>query len=297
MAVTAADLFPVNSTDAQFRDWGSNISAMLAAVGLVQTADTGQINWATVTRPLAVNTFQGYEIWRFNDALQATVPVYFKIEYGSGNASAAVPGIRMQVGSSSNGSGTLGGQLSCQTRIGSNSSSAATPYSCKVSGASNRIIVAFFITDLSNSQPFLFAIERTKDTSGSDTSEGVFFQWGATFCQNITGPNASGVMWGQFIPPSGAVPVQSRTIAPGNENTTVDGADTIVYAPVMAFPRIKNPGRNLLAYRFADISPTFQVLAGTIYGQAQTFMNVGMTWLSFVNGVTSNQGAILMRWD
>jgi hypothetical protein len=36
--------------------WGSGIAAQIAAMGLVQTSDTGQINWATVTRP-AINTF------------------------------------------------------------------------------------------------------------------------------------------------------------------------------------------------------------------------------------------------
>jgi hypothetical protein len=43
------------------------IAAQIAAMGLVQTSDTGQINWVTVARP-ALNTIAGYEIWRFNDA-------------------------------------------------------------------------------------------------------------------------------------------------------------------------------------------------------------------------------------
>lgn len=297
MAVSSVDLFGVNTTDAQFRDWGSSLSAQLAALGLVQTGDTGQINWTTVTRPLAVNTFQGYEIWRFNDALQATAPMFLKIEYGSGNAAASAPGLRIQIGSSSNGTGTIGGQLSCQARINSNSSSAATPYACKFSGATNRIAVAMFITDLSNSMPFFFSIERSKDTSGNDTGEAFIFQWGAVFNQNITGPNASGVIWTQWVPASGAIPVQARCSVPVNENTSVDGADYIVYAPALAFPRLKNPGRNLLAYRANDLAPAFQVLAGTIYGVSQTFLTLGSVWLSYVNGVTSASGALLMRWE
>lgn len=64
------------TTDAAFRTWGLAYNAKLAAAGLVQTADTGQIDWATVLAATAINTVQGYEIWRFDDALQATVPVF-----------------------------------------------------------------------------------------------------------------------------------------------------------------------------------------------------------------------------
>jgi hypothetical protein len=70
------------SDDATFRVWGSGLAAQIAAMGLVQTSDTGQINWATVTRP-AIGALAGYEMWRFNDALQATKPVFIRLDYGS----------------------------------------------------------------------------------------------------------------------------------------------------------------------------------------------------------------------
>lgn len=113
-----------HSSDAGFRAWGAEINAKFVSVGLVQTADTGQINWTTVTRP-AINTVGGYEIW--------TLPggaLTFKIEYGSGNP-VAVPSMWLTVGTGSNGSGTITGQSSTRTQNGfttSNVASTVTAY-------------------------------------------------------------------------------------------------------------------------------------------------------------------------
>jgi hypothetical protein len=109
MTTSTFSAAPTNATDAEFRDWGSKLSDALAAVGMVKTADTGQIDWATVVKPAAISTYQGYEVWRFNDTLQATAPLFLKIEYGSGVSVATRPGLRLQVGKGTNGAGTLTG--------------------------------------------------------------------------------------------------------------------------------------------------------------------------------------------
>ncbi len=95
------------STDASFRTWGSMISALLASAGLTKMSDTGTIDWATVVGP-AINTYAGFEVWRFNDAEQATTPVFIKLEYGRGGVTTRAA-LRVDVGSATNGSGTLSG--------------------------------------------------------------------------------------------------------------------------------------------------------------------------------------------
>jgi len=108
--------FAINhNSDANFRAWGSDLSTSLGQVGLVQTADTGQINWTTVARP-ATNTYAGYEIWRFADS-----SIFMKWEYGTGS-SATSSAIRLQVGTGSNGSGTLTGTTSTASAIGGDNS-------------------------------------------------------------------------------------------------------------------------------------------------------------------------------
>src|SRR3954452_19330861 len=109
MAKDIRNILAGANNDAEFRTWGSAIGPQIAAMGLVQTADTGQINWATVLRP-GLNTSAGYEIWRFADALQATKPVFIRIEYG---IAAVTDRMRIiaRVGTATDGAGTLTGQV------------------------------------------------------------------------------------------------------------------------------------------------------------------------------------------
>src|ERR1035437_4296358 len=76
------------ASDANFRSFCQSVNAAMVAAGWVQTADTGQVNNSTVTNPAASGYWSpgywaggAYEIWRMNDALQSTYPVFLKIEY------------------------------------------------------------------------------------------------------------------------------------------------------------------------------------------------------------------------
>lgn len=93
------------TSDAQFRAWAQAIHDRLTAIGLINTADTGQINLATVLAP-AVNTDAGFEIWRFSDAAQATDPIFLKLSYGKAGQTQRGR-LTLQVGTGSNGTGTL----------------------------------------------------------------------------------------------------------------------------------------------------------------------------------------------
>lgn len=94
-----------HSDDAGFRAWGSEIKAQLTAIGLTHTADTGQIDWTTVLNPVAGSA--GYEIWRFNDALQGAAPIFIRLDYGT--SSAGVPGLWAQIGVATDGAGNFVG--------------------------------------------------------------------------------------------------------------------------------------------------------------------------------------------
>lgn len=95
-----------HTTDADFRAWGGELSAMLTAAGLPLAGDTGQANWATATIPTTNGSV--YEIRYLNDSLHATKPIYFKIEYGTTSTSGR-PNIWITAGSGTNGAGTITG--------------------------------------------------------------------------------------------------------------------------------------------------------------------------------------------
>lgn len=118
MTVSSVNAYMDQSTDANFRLWIAEIiTALFTTVGLTQTSDTGQINTSTVVRPIVANTSAGYVIGRFNDSLQGTSPIFFKLEFGSGGTAPGQPNIWVTTGTGSNGSGTLTGTLSTRFSI------------------------------------------------------------------------------------------------------------------------------------------------------------------------------------
>jgi hypothetical protein len=140
----------------------------MTAVGFTKTADTGQIDWATVVKPPAVSTYQGYEIRVFSDALQSTNPIVVRFDFGSASASANNCALKIQIGRASDGAGNLVGEKTTFVLI--NGGSSTTAYNGYVSGATDRVNFALFAN---SGYIFMFYVERTKDSSGAATVDGV----------------------------------------------------------------------------------------------------------------------------
>jgi hypothetical protein len=158
----------LSSTDAEFRAWGSGISTALSIIGMVQTADTGQINWTTALRPTVANTYAGYEIWRFNDTLQATKPLFVKIEYGSGSSGTRAQ-LRFTLGKGSNGAGALTGVFAGSTLATSSSALGTdTVRNWYASSGDGSICAVSGAPDLNNFNT-TFLIERSRDPDGAAT--------------------------------------------------------------------------------------------------------------------------------
>jgi hypothetical protein len=157
-----------NNSDANFRLWGKWISDGFSAFGWVQTSDTGQINWTTVLAPTLATTFMGYEIWRMNDTLQSTYPLFIKIEYGSAVA-AATPAMAITYGTGSDGAGNLTGVF-CARTVYNAASGVTTAAPNFASGDANRI---FLLMAKDQGAAALISIERTHDAAGADSNIGI----------------------------------------------------------------------------------------------------------------------------
>lgn len=241
---------PVNmASDATFRSWGSTWSTNLAALGWVKTSDTGQINWTTVTKPTLANTVAGYEIWRMNDSLQATAPVFLKIEYGTG-PSATYSSLWFSIGFSTDGAGNLTStNQSTRTQIYTTQNT-TTSYTWKFSGTTSRLgIVELY--DLSTQHRYLF-IERTHNNDGSDSSFGVMVVFGSNTLSNYS----------QLVPMTGTVPIQTKfsntvgniTAAASPTSAPNQVGSTVYLAPVRVFGYGEQcPMVGLMAYYTSDI--------------------------------------------
>jgi len=163
-----------NSTDAKFRIWGKWIDDQLLAMGFTQVTDNGAtasnggtIDWTTVTKPGASSTMQIYSIFRFPDgALQTSHPLFFRIDYGSGRTSANNPGIKLQLGQSSNGSGVLGG-AAVTTQVFMDTGATANGKHMWACGKGSEGRFMFFLWDDSGTAALncFFGIERSRDIS------------------------------------------------------------------------------------------------------------------------------------
>ena len=181
MAVrTSKFIQPSNSTDALFRSWSKFIYDTMIDGGWVQTGDTGQINFTTVTRPLAANTAMGYIIMRMDDALQSTAPIYVRLDFGSSGAANNM-GVWITIGPASDGAGVIttsyfSSPTASPPPVGTSSSSAAVvrPMSYGSSSTSRvHVCVGLDIDAASQSFPVAFSLERTKSGSGNDDAAGV----------------------------------------------------------------------------------------------------------------------------
>jgi hypothetical protein len=227
MTTAAWSSQPSSTNDTTYRQAGSELSARLATVGLVQTADTGQINWATVTWP-PNNTVGGYEIWRFNDALQGTNPIFIKINYGTGNSSSPYPlRLTVQVGQGSNGSGTLTGTLSAANVIQQDNNpvgtSAVNSYLCHVAG---------FLGLSWKASIGFFAIIRTCDVNGNPVAGGYFF-----VTRGSNAPSCRQTAY-NYVTNTNTVSNVSlfMTVCPGNIGSTLTGGLFQAYPCWSSFP-------------------------------------------------------------
>lgn len=250
------------TTNAQFRTWGAEYSAKFASMGLVKVVEAAQIDWVAVATPGVANTAAGYEMWRMNDALQATVPIFIKFEFGSG-AAAANASLWFSLGTSSNGAGVLNGIVSTRTQIQCTATALAITHYW--SGDTNRVGVSAVGAAMATSM--YFGIERTVDTAGAVSGEGALLI-------RLTGSAWGTLAWNQAI---GSYTTWESTVGAMGPSVVpygVTGLQVAVYPVYHSKGVFCNPGLNGFLYENLTIGAGATV-SFTVYGAAHTYMPVG----------------------
>lgn len=266
------------ATNATFQAWVSEVvTALFTTIGLTQTADTGQINPATVAAPGAGSTIQGYVIGRFNDTLQSTAPVFFKLEFGSGSG-ATNPLMIITIGTGSNGSGTLTGTLSTRVctnlnNIAGNSSTSFTSRFCY-----NATLGVFWFTFkqgmVASSALATVIIGRSTNSSGASTADGAYI---LTYGNSTSAGSGSGIM--QCVSFDTAT-VYPATIANGsvwgglpfNTTTTTYSTDVSVIPGWCQFP-----------FFLLSVHLAVGILAEIALGSTYSLAMIGSTALTYIS--------------
>lgn len=286
MAIDQRNL-PANlAGDADFRTWAQGIAAQLAAVGLVQTADTGQVNLATAARPL-VNAFAGYQVYRFADTLQATQPMFLKVEYGVG-ATVDRPALAITIGTTTNGAGVIGGQTDGRRVLpGGDSKVAGVVLPSYCSGGPGRIALFTNIDAAAYQFSMGLIVERTRGADGVVTAHGLY----------VATVNASN--WNhRIIPFTGAIPapVSNLPALPLNAGGVAEKDGNVALSAHMAFlgtPLYALP----LAYFMAAIPElaTFQV---NHLGALRTYLPLGDSIYNFSTTAAGNNAhSLAIPWE
>jgi hypothetical protein len=257
-----------NSTDALFRAWVQFIEDLIVTTGgWTNTTDTGQMTISTATHPGGSTTKVGYRVYHMADTLQSTSPVYMRIDYGSAGA-ANNPAFWVTIGTGSNGAGTItgiafngGASASPTVATGSSGTNACNSYG---SASTNRVQGLLFVRSGANDL-MIFSIERTKDSSGADTGDGILFAFSA---DGGTGLNRT-----QFVVLAGGgqPPTETGvTAALSNQSTSAFSSNVGIGIPIFFKGIAQQPGTGTIVLNSGDFLAEASV-AMSLYGASVNF--------------------------
>ena len=279
-----------HSSDATFRVWAAEVIAQLLAVGITQTADTGQINTGTVVRP-GTNTNAGYAIFRFNDSMQGTAPIFFRIDFGTGGV-ATGPRMQLTVGTGSNGSGTISGVGLTVTTIGGASTPASTVTNygfriCYVDGFLG-FMWKLGATNGTNAVLGFFAICRSVDSSSAATAEAA-----AIYVGN-NNPSVQQVRY--TLGTSVVMTAGSSSLICGGFTTSLTGGAAQVFRHYMAMPKVV-PNKYLMTVLSAEIGNNTTFTAQPITATSHTYISGGAQGVQTVGLPAVSTQVIAMMWE
>lgn len=163
-----------NSSNANFQNWAGALDAAIQAMGWTLTADTGQTAPSGASVPVA-GVFI-YRIYAMADALQTgSTTVFMKVKYGTSSGSPAGPRLQVQLSTATDGAGTPTGTTSSNIEVGATNGvgQGSTTFDCYFSGDIDRCSFMLWRSLNAQGAPFLVSVERTHNTDGTNSSDGV----------------------------------------------------------------------------------------------------------------------------
>lgn len=155
---------PIADTLANWQAFAQALHNAIISIGLVAASDTGQTDFSSL--PTAGTTV--YRIYTFGDALNTSYPFYLRIDYWRGSSNQV--GIKWQVGTGTDGAGTLSGNIgtACDMNSATLPATSSTQYTCIVSGSPSSLCVGLFMDYSSNSAGSYFGLERAISPSSGN---------------------------------------------------------------------------------------------------------------------------------
>jgi hypothetical protein len=284
-------------TNAMFQQTAQFVEDTLVATGgWVVTADTGQTLPSALVAPTAINQKMGYRIYRMNDALQATFPVFMRVDFAASNNAANAFGLFLTFGTGSNGSGTITGVAVANQQMAQCQTLSATFY-CYGSAGPNRLTIGVpCLSGLTYS--FFLSIERSKDSVGNDSGDGLILIYGPAG----SGTNYNAISCSRYIVMAGGTqPLEEKALAyvltTSNPTQVVAPGDVGLGIVIPIKGVAQQPGSNVMIVNSADVSIDGLINA-VIYGATRAYQHMNLLIpCRRIVGTTDSNARILMRYD
>lgn len=305
MATSQQFLVCDSSTLTNFKAWAQAISSFFSTAGWLQSSDTGQVNWSTISAVPGSGAFV-YEIWQPNDGL---TNFYVKVEYGNFSGTNC-PSLRFTLSTTTNGAGTPTGIVSTVQNTNSNAFTApstTTQYECDFSGAAGRIGAIMWRNGINGCQQ-LFAIERSINASGTYTSSYVTIVVGGV--ANTSASNSQTFNQQSLVFGVGAGPTATTRAYNGYQGPTLcvrsaifDGMSTTAFNGSIPFDTV-SPVVGYFDYPMtmvgAAYGPDFVegiTFSVTLYGSTRTYMPTKSGPMAWQPTTNVSNGIICLRYD
>lgn len=182
MGYGSAEYLWPQSGDAAWSAWCQSIYDLLVTTcGLTNTADTGSTALPVSSTYPTANNFSVWWVFRFNDSMQGSAPIYFKLELARGTGTANAR-IQVTAGTGTNGSGTITGVVLPATSIGVSNWTPSSTNPTRFEACYNTATGCFWMVaepNTTNTVSF-FMINRTLDSGGTPSADGWAVQYYAT---------------------------------------------------------------------------------------------------------------------
>lgn len=276
-----------HTTDNDFRAWGSQLSAGLSSAGLTQTADTGQINWTSVTIP-GISTPAGYEIWRNADST-----LFLKLEYGTGSTTTR-PHLWQTIGTGSDGVGNLTGQLTTRSLMSLDANLSGNSGPTFLSSSVDHISIAWGGNASASTGVYsVLQVHKTVDgITGLATSEG--------FCRLANALGSSSNYKMQSVRLVETAKTYNDTtywgLVPGSPSASDPPHICQVWLPWMNIPEMR-PSVGTLIYVGFEIAKYSTFNVKPIGSQSRGYVTLGPHAVAYSAAFSSNIYYIALRYD
>jgi hypothetical protein len=322
MATSTVPITWWNTSDAEFRAWGLAIHTAILACGLTAAADTGQIDFTTVSKPGAINTVAGYKVYTFNGGYK------LRVNFGSGanlasggGASAVFPGVQFQVGTGTDGAGTLTGNVSTTLKFEPAAAASSGACTCYFSGNGGDTLAIAMLPDVAGGVVgFCITFGRSRNSSGVLTSEYLHIVSMGQYSDFSS--NTSRISRSQQIvfsaPNGGCLPVQGRvdgdyftlwppvfgsclltltaTLRTAGVPRSMSGPKGLGIQPIFPFAGYPDNWCGDVAYYFIRDVPGGSAVPLNLYGTQRNFLCIGGVNNNLTNSATGEAYSLAIPW-